>query len=276
MNNNFTQVEGINIHYLVSGVGETILLIHGWPTSSYLWRHMIPELAKKFRVIAIDLPGFGNSDKRIDDSYSFRYYSRIIDGFLFNLNIDKITLGVHDLGGPLGLYWMVNNLEKVNRLVLFNTLVYPKFSFAVKLFGLATMLPGIRNLITSPYGIKKAIYFGVYQKEKLSEETIQNYQKPFKDKNSRKVLLKSVQRLSIKGFEEINEKLKQFKGPVLILYGQDDKILPKVRDTMRQVKTDLPQSKIISFPNCGHFLQEEVSPQLSQAILNFMDSSFEE
>ena len=270
ISSHYTQVESVNIHYTMSGQGETILFLHGWPTSSYLWRNILPGLATKYQVIALDLPGFGNSDKRLEDSFSFRYFNRIISGFLKNLEIETVTLGIHDLGGPIGLNWTIHNMEKVNRLILFNTLVYPKLSWAVKLFGLATVVPGVKNWLSSPIGIKKAINFGVHQKHRLTNEIIQQYQAPFKDKNARKVLLKSVQRLSIKGFQEIERKLPSFKKPVQILYGERDNILPKVKKTMERVKRDLPQAQIRSFPDCGHFLQEESPKQLSDAILNFM------
>ncbi len=100
----FVQVEGLKIHYLTAGEGEPIVFLHGWPTSAFLWRNIIPLLSDHYQVIAIDLPGFGKSDKRLSDSYSFRYYSKVIGGFLKELGLEKITLGVHDLGGPVGLH----------------------------------------------------------------------------------------------------------------------------------------------------------------------------
>ena len=269
----YTTVEGVKIHYLTAGSGEPILLIHGFPTSSYLWRNIIDEISEKYKVIAIDLPGYGKSDKRIEDSFSFRYYNRILTSFLNNLKIENITLGVHDVGGPIGLYWMVRNMEKVNRLILFNTLVYSEFSWAVKLFGLATILPGIKNWLTSPSGIKKALRIGVHDKEKLTAAVIRNYQSPFSDKKSRKVLLKSVQRLSLKGFKEIETKLPLFTGPVQLIYGENDKILPGVAHTMKKVKKDLPRSNVKSIPNCGHFLQEDAPKQINDTILAFMKGS---
>ena len=81
-----------------------------------------------------------------------------------------------------------------------------------------------------------------------------------------------MQRLSVKGFKEINEKLVEFTGPVQILYGEADKILPNVANTMRRVKIDLPQANTQSFPNCGHFLQEEIPDELAEAIIRFMES----
>jgi len=279
MNNSIThqstKVDGINIHYLSAGNGATILLIHGWPTSAYLWRNIMPELSKKYRVIAIDLPGFGQSDKRLEDSFSFRYFNQILTGFLANLEIEKVTIGLHDLGGPIGLSWTVQNMDRVEKLIFFNTLVYPQFSWAVKLFGLASMVPGVKNWLTSPNGIKRAIYFGVHQKEQLNEEIIEQYQAPFKSPNSRKVLLKTVQRLSKKGFLEIEAKLPSFKGPVQIIYGENDKILPDVKQTMERVKKDLPQSNLISIPNCGHFLQEEAAPKISEVLIQFLKREVE-
>lgn len=266
----YIQINSTKIHYLIAGKGSPILLIHGFPTSAYLWRNILTGLSEKHQVIALDLPGYGKSDKKLDASYSFKYYNRILTGFLDALQLDQITLGVHDVGGPIGLYWLVQNMERVNRLILFNTLVFSKFSWAVKLFGLATILPLVKDWLTSPNGIKAAIRLGVYHKENLTEEIIKNYQSPFLDKNSRKALLRSVQRLSIKGYYEIEEKLPSFKGPVQIIYGENDKILPKVSDTMKKVKEQLPQAHIFSLPNCGHFLQEDEPQKISDAILAFM------
>ncbi len=266
----FINVENRNIHYLSAGSGDVILLLHGWPTSAYLWRNIMPILSMNYHVIAMDLPGFGKSDKFLDDSYSFKYYERIISAFLIKKKIEKITLGVHDVGGPLGLFWALRNKNQLDKLILFNTLVYPEVSWAVKLFGLATVLPFIKDVLTSPGGIKWAIKFGVFQKHKLNQEIFRNYQEPFADKISRKVLRKTVQNLSPKGFVEISNKLSSFTGPVQIIYGEKDKILPDVSETMKRVAFDLPQTKIFPLPECGHFLQEDEPEKIGNLILEFM------
>lgn len=268
----FTEVEGVKIHYRAAGQGPALLLLHGWPTSSYLYRNIIEKVSEGYHVIAMDLPGFGESDKRLEDSYSFRYHTRILNGFLNNLNLDKVTLGVHDMGGPIGLYWMIHHMEKVERLILFNTLVYPKFSFMVKLFAFATIAPGIKTALISPWGIKRSMYFGVFQKKNLNDEIIRNYQEPFLGKKERLLLIKTVQRLSMQAYEEIAKALPAFKGPVLILYGEKDKILPDVAKTMTRAKKDLPQAVVKSYPNAGHFLQEDIPDELSKEIISFMES----
>ena len=87
LSSHFVQIENTKIHYLTAGAGDPIVLIHGFPTSSYLWRNVIIELAGHYQVIALDLPGYGKSDKRIEDSFSFRYYSRILTGFMDNVGL---------------------------------------------------------------------------------------------------------------------------------------------------------------------------------------------
>lgn len=265
----FIKVEHLKLHYLEMGSGEPILLLHGWPTSAYLWRNLIPTLAENNRVIALDLPGFGKSDKRSSDSFSFTYQNKMIDGFLKELGIEQVNLAVHDLGGPLGLFWAVRHPEKVLRITLLNTLVYPEFSWAVKLFGLSTMLPGVRTWLTSPRGLRGAMRLGVVNKDQLSKVDIEQYQRPFQSKEARKVLLKTVHRLSIKGYHEIAEKLPSFKQPFQIIYGKNDKILPKVADTMARVKKDLPQAEVTAMDQCGHFLQEDRPLEIAQLMSKF-------
>ncbi len=100
------EVEGLRLHYLEAGEGDPVLLLHGWPTSSFLWRNLIPILAEGNRVIAPDLPGFGRSDKPLDASYSFGFYNRVLDGFLSAVGVSRLHgLAVHDIGGPIGLHW---------------------------------------------------------------------------------------------------------------------------------------------------------------------------
>ena len=167
---------------------------------------------------------------------------------------------------------MVQNMQRVDRLILFNTLVYPDFSWGVKLFVLATLLPGVKHWLSSPSGVKWAIQFGIHQKDKITDEAIKQYQAPFIDKNARKALLKSIHRLSPRGYQEIADKIVDYQGPVQLLYGQEDRILPKVATTMQRVKEDLPQAQLKAFPNCGHFLQEEIPQELSAVVLAFMES----
>jgi haloalkane dehalogenase len=266
---NYVTVEGIKLHYLDVGSGQPVLLLHGWPTSSFLWRNIIGEIAQKNRAIALDLPGFGLSDKPLDASYSFRFYSKILDAFLNALNIEDIGLVVHDLGGPIGLYWACNNQTRIRKLALLNTIVYPEASWAVIAFVAACRIPLISSLLVSPWGLKMAMQIGISDSSKLTKEVVQGVQAPFQSKDARLALLKAGYGLNPKGFHEIAQKLPSLKVPVQIIYGESDYILPDVAQTMQRVQKDLPQAKIKVFKNCGHFLQEEHPKEIGLLLADF-------
>jgi len=268
----YVSVEGIRLHYLGGGSGDPVLLLHGWPTSSFLWRNIIGKMAEKNRVIAMDLPGFGQSDKPLDASYSFRFYTRILDGFLDALGVDATGLALHDLGGPVGLYWACQNPDRLQKLALLNTLVYPRMSWAVVLFIAACRTPGLRSYISSPGGLKAAMRFGVSDPRRLTEEAVRGVQAPFESRDARRALLKAGYGLHPNGLKDIAERLPSFTVPVRIIYGERDRILPDVAKTMRQVARDLPQAEVTALPDCGHFLQEEQPEEIGAMLSDFFSA----
>ena len=105
------------------GKNGVLLMIHGHPTWSYLWRHLIPfGLRHNYRVIAIDLPGFGRSDKPINkDFFKFNLYRNLILNFINNLNLQNITLFLHEWGGTLGLTLPMEKVNNFEGMVIFNS-----------------------------------------------------------------------------------------------------------------------------------------------------------
>ncbi len=266
----FIDVDGLRLHYLEAGSGEPVLLLHGWPTSSFLWRNVIGPIAESSRVIALDLPGFGQSAKPLDASYSFHFYSRILDGFLDAIGVDATSLVVHDLGGPVGLYWACHHPQRLRRLALLNTLVYPRMSWAVMLFVAACRTPGLRSLVASPWGLKNAMRIGVTTARGVSEEVVRGVQAPFESADARRALLKAGSRLHPDGFRDIARMLPSLRVPVRAIYGECDRILPDVENTMRQVARDLPQTEVTALPDCGHFLQEDRPEEVGRLLADFM------
>ncbi len=267
----YLTVNDIKLHYLEAGEKEVVLMLHGFPTSAYLWRNIMPKLAETHRVIALDLPGYGKSEKPLTVSYSLNFYSELLTAFLKQLNIRKVNLAVHDLGGPVGLLWAVRHPESIHRLVFLNTLVYPNFSWAVILFTLALKAPLAKDWVTSPKGIAWAMRFGVENKDRIKSDLLEQYQNPFKEKSARQALIKSASNISLKAFKEIEKKLPLFTIPVQVIYGKNDRILPKVAMTMQRIKKDLPQTEITELPNCGHFLQEDEPAKISALLSTFLN-----
>ncbi len=267
----YLDLDGLRLHYLAAGDGEPIVLLHGWPTSSFLWRNVMPVMAERHRVIALDLPGFGLSDKPLDVSYSFRYYYRVLDEALNALGIEAASFVVHDLGGPVGLYWACRHPERLRRLAILNTLVYPDFSWAVMLFVAACRLPVVRSFMASPQGLRFAMRLGVADPRHLSEEAVVGVQTPFASLEARRALLKAGGNLSPKGFREIAAKLPTLDVPVRIVYGERDRILPDVAKTMHRIQKDLPQAEITALADCGHFLQEERPAEVGRLLADFFN-----
>ena len=262
-------VNGLDLHYLEAGSGEPILLLHGWPTSAYLWRHTMPAMAKHNRVIALDMPGFGASSKPLDASYSFGFHARTLDAFCEAIGVNELGLAVHDLGGPVGLYWGLQQPERIRKLALLNTIVYPQMSWAVMLFVAICRLPGARHWLTSPAGLRFAMRFGVCDKAGLSEQTIAQYQAPFVGREARAALAKTAYGLHPGGFVELARRLPEFRCPVRIVYGSEDRILPDVAKTMARVQRDLPQAVATALPGCGHFLQEDQPQEVGRLLAEF-------
>lgn len=273
----YLQKPEFHLHYLEARTGnqgddEVILLVHGWPTSSYLYRHMMVPLSAHHRVIAIDLPGFGGSDKDPNASFSFRYHASILQAFVDQLGIQKVHLVVHDLGGPIALWWAQQNQQMIASYVLLDTIVYPDFSWAVKLFVLMTMAVGVRTWFSSPSGISFAMRLGVRNKKRLTREVLAGYQAPYTgtadDAGARKALLRSAHRLHVDGFKTIADSLEGIQQPTCLIYAEKDRILPEVAKTMKRVAAAIPQATTHCIADCGHFLQEE-KPEAVVEILSW-------
>lgn len=268
----YVEVDGLRLHYLEQGSGELVLMLHGWPTSAYLWRNIIGAVGEGNRAIALDLPGFGRSEKPLDASYSFRFYDRALTGFMDALGIERSGLAVHDLGGPVGLHWAAQHPGRLTRLALLNTLVFARPSWAVIAFVASARIPGIRSWLTSPAGIRFAMRYGVHDKSRLSDEAIHAYQEPFESADARKVLRKAGTGLHPNGMKEIERWLPSIEVPVRILYGERDRILPDVAKTMRKVAERVPQSELSTLEDCGHFLQEERPEEIGAELSAFFGS----
>ncbi|MEO1200250.1 MAG: alpha/beta fold hydrolase, partial [Pseudomonadota bacterium] len=122
----FIEVNGATMHYLEAGSGDPIVFLHGQPTSSYLWRNVMPFLEDQGRVIAPDLIGFGQSE-RPDLDYTLQTHFDYLSGFMDALDLSNVTLVVHDWGSILGIDWARLNEDRVRAVVFMEALVAPAF-----------------------------------------------------------------------------------------------------------------------------------------------------
>jgi haloalkane dehalogenase len=264
-----TEVDGLRLAYRELGAGPPVLLLHGWPTSSFLWRAVMEPIARANRVVALDLPGFGASDKPLGIRYGFDFFGRTLDGFLARLGIERVGIAVHDLGGPIGLHWALERPDRLTRLALLNTLVYPEMSEATKEFVRACATPGLREKITSPEGLETILRDGLANPAALRGEVLAAVQEPFRTAEACRALADAGIGLSLKGFAQIARRLPSLSVPVRVIYGARDRVLPDVADTMARVKVDVPQAEVTALADCGHFLQEEAPAEVGALLSRF-------
>jgi pimeloyl-ACP methyl ester carboxylesterase len=261
--------DGSTLAYRDLGSGPPVLLLHGWPTSSYLWRNVMPAIAERNRVLALDLPGFGGSDQRPDARYDFDRFEEAIDRFLSALGIERIAIAGHDLGGPIALHWMLSRPGRVSRLALVNTLIYPEFSDAVVDFVTELLTPATGEHRVSDAGLAEVMRVGVAIPEVITDEVMAAVLAPFDTTEARQALRRAAIGLPPSGFAEIAAGLRTIDVPFRGVYGEDDRILPDIAETMARLATDVPQAEITAIPNCGHFLQEDAPDLVADLLASF-------
>ncbi|MBI2421277.1 MAG: alpha/beta fold hydrolase [Candidatus Hydrogenedentes bacterium] len=259
----------LTLAYRELGSGPPVLLLHGWPTSSHLWRNIMPPLATHNRVIALDLPGFGASDKPRDASYSFRYQAKALTDFLHALDVSTVSIVGHDLGGPIGLYWASQNPERIHRIAMLNTLIYPEFSWAVIAFGVSLRIPGLRSWLTSSSGLRFLMRAGVVHKDRMDDAVLDAICAPFQSPEARQALHQTFMGLHPGGFRTIADWLPAVTVPVRVIYGENDRVLPDIAQTVARLKKDIPHAEVTPLPQCGHFLQEDEPERVGEMLAAF-------
>jgi len=181
------QVLGRNMAYVEQGVGDPIVLLHGNPTSSFLWRNVLPHLKPFGRCIAPDLIGMGDSDKLPDSgpgSYRFVEHRRYLDALLDELDVrERVTLVIHDWGSALGFDWANRHRDAVKGIAFMEAIVAPQGRDHWDTMGMRQALEAIRSeagdemVLKDNYFIEEILPNAILRK--LSDEEMAEYRRPF-------------------------------------------------------------------------------------------------
>lgn len=297
---NYLNIDGMRMHYLDEGSenGKTIFLLHGQPSWSYLYRHMIPVLVDTgYRVIAPDLIGFGKSDKPASsDTHTYANHVRWMGQFVEQLNIKNAAAFMQDWGGMIGLRVLAQQPEWLDRLVVANTALaemkgLEKFMVPKVLKVLAAMA-GKPSLGTFANKINYGNWAGYFKHAKqleigkiiqtltttpLSHEEMQAYDAPFPSPE----FYAAPRKMPTIVASELNDvnadwaKLKQWDKPVLTLFSDQDPFLAdqgydlKFQNNFSGAQ-DQPHRTI---PNASHFLQEDQSQQLADTMIHWLEKT---
>ena len=264
-------VEGINISYLDKGEGMVLVLVHGIPTSSFLWREMVGELTAHGRVIAPDLPGFGFSDPPTGGDYSISNYARLLGSFLEALSIEKGVLVCHDFGGPVTVMYALQHPERYQRLIILDTFLHTDlpdwglFYKIAKIWPVGEVLMGLAGESI----VRSGLEAGVVNKSRITKEVVRRYYMPDGSADKlNKTYLSTLRADHIKDLRFIEENLTTIDKPTLIVWGENDVYLPL--PLAHRIHQDIIGSKIEIIPNCGHFLQEDKPKKVTEIIVRFL------
>ncbi len=277
----YLEVLGSKIHFVQEGEGNGIVFIHGNPTSSYLWRNILPFAARQGRAIAFDLIGMGRSDKP-DLGYSLADHYCYVKAFLDSLDLEGFSLVLHDWGGPLGLTYALDHPERIRSIVLLETLLEPfrwsempgKYWLAFRLFRFPPtgfLLNQVFNLFVRSI-LPGAIAPGV----KLSDEAQHHYEAPYQTIDSRKPTAQwpreipfSTRHWNYDKLVRIRDGLKSIGKPVLLLYAKPGGIISG--RNRKRILGYLPDDAEAVHVGTGiHFLQEAVPEAIGEALEKFL------
>jgi haloalkane dehalogenase len=267
----YLEQDGLRMHYVDEGRGDPVLLLHGEPTWSFLYRKVIPPLVRVGRVLAPDYFGFGRSDKPVEAGwYSYDSHYASIERFVEELELRDLTLVVHDWGGPLGLRLAVEQPARVARLVITNTGLYAgrppsdewlRFREFVRRVG-TDLEPGRLVRISCVNDV--------------SDDVVAGYDAPHPTPESKTGLVAFPELVptepehpSVAAMLRVREALARWRKPALVIFSDSDPIFsPRVGERFAEL---IPGAEVGEpLAGAGHFLQEDGGDQLGERIARWL------
>lgn len=273
---NYTEFGEARIHYVDEGekeANETVLMLHGEPSWSFLYRKMIPVVANAgHRVIAPDLIGFGKSDKFAEaEKYTYAMHVESIRTFIENLDLKNITLFCQDWGGLIGLRIAAEMNERFSRIVAANTFLPTGDEKIPKAFKLWLAM----SQATPFFPVGKFVSLGC--KNKLSKEVVKAYDAPFpnkKYKTAARVFPTLVPVTPDNPASEANRRaweiLRKWEKPFLTAFSDGDPITRGADKVLQKLIPGANGQPHTTITGAGHFLQEDKGEELAQIIVDFI------
>lgn len=282
----FVQVNGARLAYVDAGAGPVVLLLHGNPTSSYLWRNIIPYIDDDHRVIALDLVGMGDSDKP-DIGYTFRDHATYVDAFISALALENITLLLHDWGSALGMRYAHLNPDKVRGVAFMEALLPPTLPAAsYEAFGdiagpmfQALRAPGLGEELVYQHNFFVESVLGRFGSGRaLTDNEMAHYRAPFATAKSRKPTLVWPRQVPIAGEPREVAEVIRANGrwlydtdlPKLLFHAQPGALIPPY--AARHVIAHTKNLTAIDLGPGSHFLQESSPHPIGEALATWLET----
>jgi haloalkane dehalogenase len=269
----YFQTAAGRLHYVDEGSGSPIVMVHGNPTWSYLYRHLIKELRPEYRCVAVDHLGFGLSDKPQNWNYLPENHAANLTALIDSLGLKNITLMVQDWGGPIGLSYAVAHPENVARLVIMNTWAWP-VNRDLYYIGFSSFVGGpIGRMLIRRYNFfaKTIMRMAFGDKSKLSAAAHEQYLRPLAAPEDRTGCLVFPKHIiaSTPWLRQVWNKIAALHDkPTLIVWGMKD--IAFREKELKQWERTFPEARSIRLSSVGHYVQEEAPAELAAAVVPFL------
>ena len=274
------RIEGIELFYREAGPTDApaIVLLHGFPSSSNMYRNLIPQLASRYRVIAPDYPGFGHSaaPPRGQFDYSFAHFADLTDKLLSQLRVERYALYVMDYGAPVGYRLALAHPERVTALVIQNGNAYAEglreFWNPIKAYW-ASGTHADREVLRAgtTLAATREQYLDGASEPTLVDPSAWLVDQALLDRPGNVEIQLDLfydYRTNVALYPRFHEFFRERQPPALIVWGRHDKIFPA--EGARAYLRDLPKAEL-HLLDAGHFALEDRGPQIARLMLDFLD-----
>ncbi|HRN26040.1 MAG: alpha/beta hydrolase [Ignavibacteriaceae bacterium] len=264
------------ISYIDQGSGDkTIILVHGLASNAGFWRYNIPELAKKYRVIAVDLPGYGKSQKD-NYLYSMSFYADQIKKLVDDLQLKNVVYVGHSMGGQIGIKLAIKYPNLISKLILASPAGFERFQRGEGDWLRSVMtMKGVKS--TTEEGIRRNLAMNFYNWNDKWEWMVEERVRMRKATDFDEFAYTVVRCVNGMLDEPTFDKLSLIKTPTLVIYGRYDGLIPNpylnpgcTSDVFENGAKDISNVKLIELDNAGHMIQIEKADEFNQAVLDYL------
>lgn len=272
----FIQIDNYSIAYIDEGQSDKVILfLHGLGSYIPAWKFNITYLRNHFRCIAIDLPGFGKSEKHIH-SGSMEFYTKIVYGFIQSLNLEKVDLIGHSMGGQIAINCAIKFPDSVDKLILIAPAGFEKFSDE-EIQIIKNLTKPENFFIRDSKQIRANYEMSFYKFPTKAEYLVEDRITVSNDKDFYNYCVTISNSIAGMIEQSIFYELKNIKQKTLVIFGKNDALIPNkylhqttTEEIAKKACQQIPDSQLILLDECGHFAQIEKAEEVNSSIMDFI------